>query len=312
MEKRRSYRVIAGLVMLAVVAAVGALLAQVHNHASLPDPVVELARDSMTLPLTTVGGRPIVQVRVNGSGPYPFILDTGAEGTLITMALANELKLPISGEVKVASPGAAEPASAEMVQIAKIELGDVKMTGVTGVALDLSSMPKIFSGADAPMGVLSIRGWKGFLVTVDYPANRITVKRGQLATADNVTIYQFSATDRLPTVSVDFAGTAVRANVDTGAGRGIVLPRSLQSKLPLEAAPVPTESLHTVSGEQAASRAQLKGAMKLGGYSIQGPQLDFVDEFPMGNLGYPILKNFAVTVDWQSHRVELKQSAPPA
>ena len=299
-------KIFRALLVLSILTLFGLLFAQVYRHGSLPEPLVELTGESVTVPFTITGGRPIVPLRINGAGPYPFILDSGAEGTMLTKALADELKLPVIGSALAASPGAKNPAVATLVRLSRLELGGVRISDGTGVALDLSSMPKVFSGPGAPMGALSIRAWKGLLVTINYPTSRVEIRRGALPAPNNADILEFSASDRVPSVAVELAGVPLRANLDSGAARGIVLPRSFESRLPLAAAPVPTESLRTVSGEQAATIATLKGALKIGTHSVEAPDVNFVDEFPMGNLGYPVLQHFALTFDWQNHRVQLR------
>ena len=49
--------------------------------------------------------------------------------------------------------------------------------------------------------------------------------------------------------------------------------------------------------------ASLKGDVRVGETVLTNPQLDFIDGFPAGNLGYRFLKNFAVTYDPANHRV---------
>jgi hypothetical protein len=48
-------------------------------------------------------GVPIVQVSVNGTGPYPFVLDTGANVTVINQRLLRSLNIPCAGSVTVAA-----------------------------------------------------------------------------------------------------------------------------------------------------------------------------------------------------------------
>jgi hypothetical protein len=43
------------------------------------------------------GGHVTVPAWVNGKGPYPFILDTGAEGSDVYAWLADQLRLPGAG-----------------------------------------------------------------------------------------------------------------------------------------------------------------------------------------------------------------------
>lgn len=283
--------------------------AQIHRHPALPDPTVELRSARATFPLNLVGGRPIVDVRVNGQGPFPFILDTGAEGTIVSDSLTEELKLEVLGDARVGSPGATRLAAGKYVRIGRIELGDLVLSGAGGVSVDLSPMSKVFGSPGAPRGVLSMKSWKGILVTLNYPAGQIELRHGELPAADDVQIFEFGAADRLPSVLLDVAGTQVRANLDSGAARGIMLPGSLASQLPLAAKPVEVESLRTVDGETPTLGAQLNGTVRLGRYVFENPDLNFTERAPIGNLGYPILRRFAVTLDWKNHRVRLEEPA---
>ena len=44
-----------------------------------------------SVPMLDVGGRPMVEINIDGKGPFPFILDTGATATVIDTGLAAEL-----------------------------------------------------------------------------------------------------------------------------------------------------------------------------------------------------------------------------
>src|SRR5689334_14887698 len=47
-----------------------------------------------SIPMLDYGGRPLVEVRINGKGAYRFILDTGATINVIDTSVATELGLP--------------------------------------------------------------------------------------------------------------------------------------------------------------------------------------------------------------------------
>lgn len=53
--------------------------------------------DSLTVPIHLAGGVPYVDVTVNGHGPYPFLLDTGAPETGMALHLCEDLALPRLG-----------------------------------------------------------------------------------------------------------------------------------------------------------------------------------------------------------------------
>src|SRR5256714_14669269 len=70
----------------------------------------------------------IVPVKINGKGPYKFVLDTGATFTCIDTKLVEELKLPEwKGQfgVAVITPG---EGNVRLVSIDTLEVGDAKAT----------------------------------------------------------------------------------------------------------------------------------------------------------------------------------------
>src|SRR2546427_8409498 len=70
----------------------------------------------------------IVPVKINGKGPYKFVLDTGATFTCIDQKLVDELKLPESrGQFGVGVLAPTEGA-VKLVNIETLEVGNVKAT----------------------------------------------------------------------------------------------------------------------------------------------------------------------------------------
>jgi hypothetical protein len=70
----------------------------------------------------------VVEVSINHHGPYSFLLDTGAQRTLLDSALAADLHLETEGEAEVAGPGFDGPAS-----FAQTEVLDVAMHAAAGL-----------------------------------------------------------------------------------------------------------------------------------------------------------------------------------
>src|ERR1700679_3289748 len=58
---------------------------------------------STNIPMEEVSGVPIIQVSVNGTGPYPFVLDTGANVTVIKPRLLRNLNMHELGSVTIAA-----------------------------------------------------------------------------------------------------------------------------------------------------------------------------------------------------------------
>src|SRR5690348_14656944 len=79
---------------------------QTHVGPEVPAPArIEVPREGVTIPMQDMGGRPVVELRINGEGPYRFILDTGATATVVSDELSRELSLTPAPGVQVASVG---------------------------------------------------------------------------------------------------------------------------------------------------------------------------------------------------------------
>src|SRR5690349_23848158 len=71
-------------------------------------------------------GRSVALIHVNGQGPFRFIIDTGANRSVLSKALAAQLGLALSGESIVHSIVGQEPAS--LVNVDSLSFGDLRLS----------------------------------------------------------------------------------------------------------------------------------------------------------------------------------------
>jgi len=120
----------------------------------------------------------VVPVSVNGTGPYPFVLDTASSVSIVDERLARALDLPVLGPAVQETPTTARPA--EVVQ-ATLTLGQVQRTG--GVLRGpLQAVKEVDAGIRGLLGqdVLQLANW-----WVDYRGARLVADpEGTLAVAD--------------------------------------------------------------------------------------------------------------------------------
>ena len=107
----------------------------------------------------------IVPVKINGQGPYKFVLDTGATFTCIDQKLVDELKLPEwRGQVGI---GVIVPkeGSVRLVKLDTFEVGNSKATDLTACAIEFSRLQT--DGLDA-RGLVGLNFLKSFHVDIDF------------------------------------------------------------------------------------------------------------------------------------------------
>jgi predicted aspartyl protease len=270
---------------------------------------VALSSERVSAPMELEGARPVVAVTINGRGPYRFILDTGAHGSVVSKSLADELGLPVSGESELRSPAGGSGVVAKVVTIDRLAIGGASASGVVAASMDFASM---FPSPEAPRGILSPSVFPGVLLTLDYPKQEVVVQRGELPAPDGSEVFEDVSEDGLPMIPLTVAGRSVKAHVDTGSPGGISLPKAMAADLPLASPLVEKHRARTVDKEFVIMGAPLKGELKLGRYTLENPDLAFTD-LPVANVGSDFLRRYAVTLDVRNHRVRLEEgaTAPP-
>ena len=295
-------------IFLVASALIATAQVQIHAGPQVPAPPgIEVPRGGVTIPMQDRGGRPVVDVKINGKGPYRFVLDTGAVTTVVSDELSRELSLTPPAGVQVASVGDG-PAPA-IVVIHDLRIGKVMLEGMIAAAMPLGGLLK---GEDAPRGILSAASFPGCLLTYDYPGKRILIKRGALKADDSRSIFQYTEDQILPTVPLRIAGHDMQVHLDTGSAFGLTLPVKFLTELPLAVQPKEAGRVRTGGGEFPVSIARLNGTIELGKYKLDLDEVRFSDARPgpgpaVGNIGYDILRNFVVTLDSRNRRIQLDQ-----
>jgi len=296
---------IGGLLALILLQTSTASAQEVVRRAPPPPARIELRVPKTVVPMELFGGRPVVSVRVNGKGPFRFALDTGVTGTVVSKELAHELGLPDMGQAVAGRPGAAAPARVTVTRIDKLELGEAEIFGLLAVSADVST---VWTGNQIPQGVLNAASFPGLLVTLDYPKKRIELRRGELPAVDGRTIFEWDAEGALPSVPLTLNGLKLDVALNLGLASGIDLPERYADLLRLASKPVavPRTKTNTGDGESDITVATLKGVAKLGQFTMNHPQIRFIDDMAFGNIGREILQRFVVTLDSKDRRIRLE------
>jgi predicted aspartyl protease len=212
-----------GVTVSRVVLAVGALLALGAAHASVaqspvaPDPVIdpETPAGPLYAASTTLDriGRIIAPVMIDGKGPFRFIVDTGANQSVITTQLAARVGLTYSPDRTLTLNGVTGSTLVPIVQIATLRTGDLLQQSLT-----LPLLQSVMGGAD---GILGMNGFEDHRITVDFDKDSISIARSRNQTAPSgyYTVPARLRFGRLLVVDGRVGGIAVKAVIDTGAQR---------------------------------------------------------------------------------------------
>jgi len=117
-------------------------------------------------------GMIFVPVRLNGSRPLSFVLDTGSARTIVDRALATSLGLKASASGSLQGSGAGRIPT-EFIHDVSIALPGVESTGYELSTADLQ--PLNASLGVSVDGILGYELFSPFVVTVDYEAKTATI-----------------------------------------------------------------------------------------------------------------------------------------
>jgi hypothetical protein len=263
---------------------------------------VDLPAGGATVPLAAPATRPVVEVTVDGHGPYRFIVETGAAFTAITPRVAAAAGL--------VPADTADPA----VTVNALGVGAARLRDFRVAVLD--------APAPAVDGVLGLNAYRDLLLTVDYAAGVVRLERGALQPPNGRDRLALLPADDLWEFEIAVNGRRSRAVLDTqGSGAFNVTPGAARG-VRFAAPPVATGTVQGPGiGLQTIHSARLAGDVRVGDVVFRRPLVGLVP-MPPGypehwNVGGPALSQFALTRDQRGRVVQLARpgrtpvGAPP-
>lgn len=248
------------------------------------------------IPMELTRHVPVIEAKVNGKGPFRFQVDSGFGGMIeVTPALAQKLALPVVGESIGGDPSGKNQKAMRILSAESVDIGELHL-GQVGA----SEGGPHFEGID---GVIGLQLFNSLIVRFDYPNARLEIDGGALPPADGAKVLIYTAEHGVPTIEVDVAGVKVKSDIDSGSPALVSLPLALAKSLPLAEEPRVMGHGRTVGNEFDIYGAPLKGDLHVGAITITNPMVDFVEIFPVGNVGFRFLKDLVVTFDPANHRV---------
>ena len=295
-------------------AVANSALAQVtdaERRAAEPDQI--LGPETTLAARTDILARMTVDVMINGQGPFPFAVDTGADRTAISAGLAAKLKLP-SGE-DVSLNGMAGVDQVRTVTIARLDVGTRHLVNVRAPALKDSDL--------GVAGLLGIDALAGHRIVMDFDAAKLTLRSSTLkpdlsetsGDGETITVLAKRRFGQLVLVDASINGKKVYAIVDSGAQItvGNMALRRLMTREGGSRRAVPIE-LISVTGRKLAADLTTMPTIRLGGFELSNVQVAYSDAHPFKKfgllkqpallLGADVLQSFKrVSLDFESKKV---------
>lgn len=251
--------------------------------------------------------RMTVPVLINGKGPYPFVVDTGAERSALSAELAAELML-------VPGPAMVVHGVAGAVTTSSV-LADTLTVG--GRQLENLTLPLLSAANIGAMGVLGIDAVRDQRVTLDFLNKRIVVSPTPVReqTFTDIVVRAKSRFGQLVLVDSYFQQHTVLVVIDTGA-QNTIGNNALRARVRHESLSGPPHAdIFSVTGQSTTGDWALISAVHVGGFEMSHLPVLFSDLHSFGRwrlqdqpallLGMDVLRQFE-TVDIDFARREVR------
>lgn len=246
-----------------------------------------LPGDSVALPLVGRSTLPLVEVSVNGTGPYRFLIDLGSNVTLLRRNVVDASR----GTVLVERP------TSDIVHVEAIALGDAHLEGVTVASYDELDVD----------GVLGYNVLQYSSFTLDFPGQRLVLHRGSLPRPDGRTVFSYQLVGRMPYITVRPGLDSLLLNLNTGATEWMTVPPSWQSRLRWARAPVPGRTtFNNQTGSTQVLEGRLADTLRFGELTIISPLVYVNPDAEDAWLGAAAMAGAVWTFDPQQRRLQVR------
>ncbi|TPG66573.1 aspartyl protease family protein [Hymenobacter nivis] len=298
-----------------------------------PFQLVRARQRCMSLPLQVQRNLPIVQVWLNGAGPYNFLLDTGvASSLLLSPAVADSLHMPHGQDFRVMGAGG-KPTGLQAYQAPRVRVG-LGRRGQEAVApamalLVLNGDSLNLSGyVGLPVhGILGSELFQSFVAAFEGQAGgqeRLVLTppaayrppRSRRWAGLPLAIEGRKAYFTVPVRQVgDSAARPLKLLLDTGASHALSLETTSDPRLHLPAPGLPADLGHGLTGLVRGVLGRV-ATVELGRYRLPTVLTSFpngadvharTDVFRNGSVGYELLRRFRVVIDYPHRQLWLRR-----
>ena len=234
---------------------------------------------------------PIVDVMINGRGPYRFLIDAGGNVVSLRQSVAAEAGVEVKQRLSKRSA----------LFVRSLEMGGHTFRDVHAVGEPVLDVD----------GVIGFNVFRDGLLTLDYVHRRLTWEPGELPPPNGRDIIAYELRERTPHIKVDVGGTAIWMNVDTGAEAPLIFPASAMKTVRLASPPVPGRDIwNQAVGTEKTTEAVLDATLTFGERSIEKPRVVFKHSLEDYLIGSGLFADSILTFDTMNRRVRITRVSP--
>ena len=283
---RLGARLAAMLWTIAAVTAASAAAQQAGTPAAMTPPP-PLATDTTTdtatdtaLSLGAAQNRMTVPVAIDTRGPWPFVIDTGAERTVVSRELAATLGLAAGPSLRVVAMTG--PSIVPSVLVPALSVSALAQPTIVAPALEERNI-------GAP-GMLGIDTLQGHSIDIDFDRSAMTVRPSRKrhvragVRGDEVVVVARSRFGQLIVTDARWRGRRISVVVDTGSSMTVGNP-ALLAMIGGQARPLGPTAALSVTGLTLQAQAFVVDDVAIGGIGLANMPVAIADAAPFHRFG---------------------------
>ena len=298
-------------VMCAVGWALGGLTdetpgGQANKQTTTQPQKTELRAPEVKQPLALAGGMPLVEVMINGAGPFKLAIDTGTTETTIDDDVVKKLGLEIPEPADSPTTGEEKVPTSPTVRLISVTLGDAVFFDLKAKVVDYD---KEAEGERLFDGTLGLPPFSDFLLTLDYPGEQIIITRGELPAPDGKEVLAYVDKQGLATIPLTFDGITTEVTIVSGYEGGFTLASSLRGHVKMAPKAYEERQRRRLTDEEKKQERQIMSTVPVGKHKVFQPPVRFLQAESEGTsrVGHRVLQHFALTIDQKNHRIGLSR-----
>ena len=251
--------------------------------------------------------RLFIDTRINGKGPFRFLVDSGADRTVIGETLAARLALPRDSIVRVRGMAGVTDVSTVVIDLLTIGSSDIQ-------TIIAPALPERFIGAQGIIGIDALADQRMML---DFDAKRVTIQDSRIPVKreeGEIVVTARRRKGQLILTQVDVDGRRSFAVIDTGSELTLGNSAMLERIANRRRQPMQTITLVSVTGESFTAKVFTIPELRVGGVIMRNVPVAFsdappfelfgLDKDPALLLGTDLLKNFRrLSLDFRNRKV---------
>lgn len=233
--------------------------------------------------------RVLVMLTIGDHPPMPAVFDTGTNGNVIDIGVAQKLGLENRGGSRSIDGSTGRPVPGFETFIAGASLGGTPIQDARATAMAFSHPNEV--------AIIGPNSFPGQYVLMDLGRSRLSLYApADAPEAGEGFPYLGEGGAALPSLNIELEGRAIPAILDTGNTSDFLLPLSLAKDLPLESEPVVIGHATSAAGVQDVYEARLGEDITIAGVVIHRPKIRFI-EGGRPNIGMPVLRQLKLMFD---------------